>query len=404
MKPAYSMFSLIRILILLVATSCLSARGATEIVARFPYSVTKIAYDNSRERLYLTSASANTVIVLDAKTVTHIATIFTGSSPQGLSITPDKKFLYVAHGGSTLNSLVAIDLHTLALDSTRTINTGMRVQSVACAPDDVLYILAGGEIYKYNATTKEPVATIEGVHVYSGDLGISPDFSALYYAQFGLSPSKLYKIDLRTNPPTVSSTNSGSNGQSLAISNTGKFVISPNGAPYYISLFSTDYFPGSSGDFPTGAYPRLGAFSYDDSVVYTYNGSSSIGIYSTSTFLSLGTIPLSDETSPTAIWADPSDTLIFIGSENQLLVIGNPLKPVRLQGSHQALDIHSGVFFASFDSFPGRRYALQTSTDLKAWTNMGEVVRGTGESVIEQRTFTASKPRQFFRLTQLELR
>lgn len=390
-------------LIILAALLVLSvARANTEVVARFPYSVTKMAYDAARERIYLTSKSANSVIVLDAKTVSHIATVSVGSSPQGLSITPNGTHLYVGLTGATINSIVAIDLSTLSLDTNRTINTGLVSVAVACAPDDVLYVLSGTNIRQYDTSTKQLLATLSGVTIYSGDMAITPDFSALYYQQFGLSPSRLYKFDLGLSPPTVSYTNSGSSGNSLAISHNSAFVVAPNGAPYSIPLYSNPYFPGTYGEFETGSYPRLAAFSRDDSKAYTYNGSNSVQIYSTSTLLPLGTIALSggvnSTTSVAAIQADTSDTLIFLGSTNQLLVAGNPLNPLTLEMDEPSINTTDGIFSTSFRTFRGRNYAIQTSVDLVTWTNLGNLIRGDGEVHTVQRTFEPGQPRRFFRI------
>ena len=138
---------------------------------------------------------------------------------------------------------------------------------------------------------------------------ISPDRNTLYYGEYGLSPTTMYKIDVTTtNPPTAVQRNTGSNGQDLTLSHDGSFIAHPNGAPYEIALYRTsDLVP--LGTLNTGAYPREIAFSPDDEIAYAVHTSGQIDVFSTQTFLPLTTFSVSGEASELSV--DPTGRYLF---------------------------------------------------------------------------------------------
>ena len=131
--------------------------------------------------------------------------------------------------------------------------------------------------------------------INGGSLEISPDRNILYYGQ--VSGSTLYKIDISSVTPTVLlQTQTGDNGQALALSHNGSFVCLPNGAPYQIAEYRTSDF-ATLGTFITGAYPRQIGFSPDNLVAYAVHTGGEINVFDTDTFLSIGTILASGEAS-----------------------------------------------------------------------------------------------------------
>jgi DNA-binding beta-propeller fold protein YncE len=344
-------------------------------------------------------------MILDAKTVTLLAQVSVGSSPTGLAITPDNSELYVANSGATLNGIVALNLTTLTIDTTKTINTEASVGSISFGNNNIIYALTGGSIDMYNAATEEYVGSTGGVWVYGGDIAITPDRNTLFYGQFGLSPTTLYQLDVSGSTPSlVTSTQSGFNGESLAISHSGQYVVQPNGAPYYIELYSTKYFPQYYGTFNTGAYPKQAGFSWDDSMIFTLSDNSDgyLGLYNTSTFVASPQITLPSEfsfTNPiTGILTEPSNTLIFIGSANEVLVVGNPMVPLSVTLGPFSVDLNNNTFQGWFNSMRGRNYYLQYSVDLENWTNLGASIRGNGGPVVINQVFPSGLDKVFFRV------
>src|SRR5207249_1072533 len=95
-----------------------------------------------------------------------------------------------------------------------------------------LFVLGSDAIYQINASTGASAGpSIDGgtsVFVYSGALEISPDRNTLYYADFGLSPASMYKIDVSTSTPALLLETpfgtAGENGQDLTLSHDGSFI------------------------------------------------------------------------------------------------------------------------------------------------------------------------------------
>jgi YVTN family beta-propeller protein len=377
--------------------------GAAEIVARFPNGASKMVYDQTRDRVYIASGSTNSLVVIDAKTVTQIAAFYVGSNPTGLSITTDDSYLYVANSGSTLNGIIAVNLDTLTVDPTKSITTASAVTSIAYGNNAVIYALTGNSIDLYNAATAQRTGSIGSSYIYGGDIELTPDLKTLYYGQFGLSPSTFYQIDVSGSTPSVTaSSQPGENGESLQISHGGQYVVYPNGYPYFIQLFSTAYFPNYYGTFNTGSYPAQAAFSWDDSMIFTLNDIADgyLRLYSTTTFVASPnlTLPAGELSSITGILTDPSNTLIFIGSSNEVLVVGNPMTPLTVALGPFSIDLAGHTFQGAFNSLRGRNYYLQYSIDLQNWTNLGASIRGNGAQQTINQSFPAGLPLVFFRL------
>jgi YVTN family beta-propeller protein len=249
--------------------------------------------------VYASLPDQNAVAIIDTNTLSA-TTVFVGSSPRGLTLSPDGSRLYVANSGS---SFVGV------LDTTT--KTLLPPLQVASNPSDVefgnnnrLFVLNGG-IQQIDATTGATAGPTIGspydVWTYSGSMEISPDRNTLYYGQYGLSPTTLYKIDVSTTtPPPSTSITTGSNGQDVTLSHNGSFIAHPNGAPYQITLYRTSDL-AALGTLNTGAYPREIAFSPDDLVAYAVHSSGQIDVFNTQTFLPLSPFPASGEASELSV-------------------------------------------------------------------------------------------------------
>jgi DNA-binding beta-propeller fold protein YncE len=166
-----------------------------------------------------------------------------------------------------------------------------------------LYVLGTDTISQIDAVTGAPAGPDVGSSwmVYSGEMAISPDRQTLYYADYGLSPASLYQFDVSGDEPNLlwesPHGGHGSNGQDLALSHDGSFISYACGygqGGYQIAKYLTSNM-AIEGVFPTGAYPREITFSPDDAVAYTVHTSGLIDTWSTSTFLTMGTISTTGE-------------------------------------------------------------------------------------------------------------
>jgi YVTN family beta-propeller protein len=242
-------------------------------------------------------ASINThdsVAMINTNTLNVEQLIPVGSRPHGLAIAPDGSELYVANSNSKSISVINTSSRSVVRDLMFT----SFVSDVEVGADGRLYVQGQDELMQIHPSTGASVGPSFGSFVYSGELEISPGKDRLYYADYGLSPSSIYQYDITQNTPSLlwesGHGDSGSNGQDLQISHDGSFISYPCGAGqggYKIAKYRTSDM-AIVGSFDTSAYPREIAFSPDDAVAYTVNESYSIKTWSTSTFSSLGTIPV----------------------------------------------------------------------------------------------------------------
>lgn len=136
-----------------------------------------------------------------------------------------------------------------------------------------LWVVGDSQIFQIDATTGASSGPSITNFIYSGSLEISPDRNTLYYGDYGLSPSTMYKYDVSgTTPALVLQTpfgTAGSNGEDLTLSHNGSYICYTTGAGqnnYDIAKFRTTDF-ASLGSFVTGPYPQATGISPDDAVV-----------------------------------------------------------------------------------------------------------------------------------------
>ena len=151
--------------------------------------------------------------------------------------------------------------------------------------------------------------------VYGGALEISPDRNALYYADYGLSPSSMYRFNVATTTASLVWESPhgphGSNGQDLTLSHDGTFLSYATGSGqgnYAIAKFRASDM-AVLGTFNTGAYPQEIAFSPDDQVAYAVHEPGKIDLFSTKTFLPLGNFASGGEV--TELEVDASGKYLF---------------------------------------------------------------------------------------------
>jgi YVTN family beta-propeller protein len=190
--------------------------------AHLSYNINRLLADPNRSRVYATVTLTNSVLVIDVDTLTVASTIFAGSNPNGMTISPDGAKMFVADRGAT--AIGVIDLvNQKALTSLTIEAPGADIEM---GLGNRLYVVPAGNsssngILQIDATTGATQGRVGTYNVYGGFVEISPDRKTLYYGNEGLSPSTLEKFDVSTATGTMVQESdfgqTGSNGESLRI-------------------------------------------------------------------------------------------------------------------------------------------------------------------------------------------
>jgi YVTN family beta-propeller protein len=279
-----------------VANNAHAALG--DVVAEYSFPASSLVMSPTRPLMYATIPSRNSVAIINTNTLAIEDTVFVGSHPVNLAFSPNGLKAYIAN--STSNFVVVLDTQTRMVVNSFLLPE--HPQDVVFGSQNRLWVLGQNQIFQIDATTGASTGPSisgfsGGVFIYSGSLEISPDRNTLYYGDYGLSPSTMYKINVSGSTPvlvrqTLFGT-AGSNGEDLTLSHNGSFICYTTGAGqnnYDIAKFRTSDF-AALGSFVTGPYPQALAFSPNDLLVYaSVHTAAGIQVFNANTFLSLGTI------------------------------------------------------------------------------------------------------------------
>jgi YVTN family beta-propeller protein len=296
-----------------------------DLLQSWDFRASKFALHPTEPVLYATLPDLNSVAVINTQTLSLVDTVFIGSNPHGLAVSPDGARLFVANSGSTF--LGVMDTNTL--ETLPSLLLPERPADVEIGLEGRAYIspAATGGIMQLDTNTGEFLGDFShGVSIYHfGMLEISPGRTSLYFANRGLSPGTLAEYGVSTSEPTLEYQNPhgslGSNGQDLALSHNGEFISyacgSGNGSGYTIfKLRTTDY--AVLGEFECGPYPREITFGADDMIAYTVHTSGLIDRFDTETFLPLEPFNTSGEAEELIV--DSSGRHLFAAFDGQLRV------------------------------------------------------------------------------------
>ncbi len=243
-------------------------------VAILPITVSQLAADPIRPRVYGTSTGSNSVVVIDTTTLKVIKEIPIGSAPQGLRVSADNSKLWVANSGSTTHGVGVLDLDTL---------TPLPSIAAPGRPFDVeeglsrrLYLTASTDfqdvIAQINADTGEFEGTV-GEDSYNEDspfLETSPDRKTLFASTNNIningSPG-IRKFDISTTAARGLQQQQLSEGEAgLSISHNGRFIVMPGYATYKIPTSDLSAVDGTF--FPGGDGRETATWSNDDTLLY----------------------------------------------------------------------------------------------------------------------------------------
>jgi YVTN family beta-propeller protein len=265
-----------------------------DIVAQYKFPASSLVMSPTESLIYATIPSQNSLAIINSNTLVVEVTVFVGSSPTNLAFSPDGLKAYIAN--STSNFVAVFDTQSRTVVDSFLLPE--QPQDVVFGNMNRLWVLGQTQIYQIDATTGASTGpNVSGVFVYSGSLEISPDRNTLYYGDYGLSPSTMYKIDVSGSIPVLLLQTpfgtAGSNGEDLTLSHDGNYICYTTGAGqnnYDIAKYRTSDF-ASLGDFVCGPYPQAFAFSPDDLIAYaSVNTAMGIKAFDANTFLLLGTM------------------------------------------------------------------------------------------------------------------
>jgi len=295
-----------------VAFVGLAAEGSSADgqVATYNYGMTEWVESPDGSTIYATVPSLNSIAVINANTL-QSTLVGIGSNPQGLALSQDGSTLYVADQGS--NFIGVLNTKTDTTLSPIPLGPGVNPLDVQVGNNNRLWVLAGAQnqfasIIQVSATTgastgPSPSASL----IYGGKILANSDGSALYYGDFGTSPSYQNKFDVgATNPITDWSDSLGFNGEDVALSRDGTLVVFPQGGNALNGIIqtSTNLTLGSVGPATNVAFSPDNEFAYTS--VFFNQG---ISIYSLSTFLQVGTI--NTVGGPHTLFVDDTGQYIF---------------------------------------------------------------------------------------------
>src|SRR5580704_15084089 len=90
---------------LLKCLTAASSAATGDLLTTFNFGVNDMVVDPTRNLIYATVPSTNSVEVINANTLSVVTTISIGSNPMGLALSADDNTLYVANSGSTANAI-----------------------------------------------------------------------------------------------------------------------------------------------------------------------------------------------------------------------------------------------------------------------------------------------------------
>ena len=255
-----------------------------------------------------------------------VTTIYVGSVPIDLDISPDGTRLYVLNNGSTLAGIGVVDLATLTLVSS--LPTPFPGNAIAAGLGNRLYLLNDGSvssnlrgIAQVDATTGEFQSLLPGDCDFLGNFQMSLDRATLFYGASAGGPFSIVSFDVSTAMPVllqqVRLSVVGSYSQALTLSHNGKYLVYSGESNLLIPANDLNGVVGTfagQNDGPT-------AFSVDDATQYQIGNLTTSGTvlttYSTQTFdqLTSFNLPVPDSADP------PYYTSFVITSSNNYAYI-----------------------------------------------------------------------------------
>jgi YVTN family beta-propeller protein len=312
--------------------------SATTPVKTYAFGGSAFVQSPTSGLIYTTVPALNEVAVINPSTLAVQTTISIGSTPSGLCLSPDGSTLYVADSGSDFIGVVNTATETAG--SSIFLGAGNAPNDVQIGTNGRLWVvLNGGTVAQFTTSGTSAGANVGatgavGFFTGGSEIRTSSDHDTLYVAQYGSSPSYLYKYDVSgATAQGLIQIAAGGNGHDLELSHNNNTLVDTqgggnNGTPttYEDAVYRSSDF-AELGSLPVGAYPQAFAFSPDDLFGYAGTYSSTIQIYNLSTYLETSTITAANE--PDKLFVDSTGRYLFSdeGGETEVFNTGRVVVP-----------------------------------------------------------------------------
>ena len=229
--------------------------------------------DPARHQIYASISASGEVAVIDTATLTVKETLSVGSGPEGMSISSDRKTLYVALSGEKAIGVIDLD----NLNVLPKLPIAFEPRDIEAGLDDRLYIAPvdyNGDLIQVDATTGMTQSVL-GNYYENGFLEISPNRTSLYFGDTALSPGSLYRYDVSTSVPALDQMSDFNgvvgSGKDLKLSHNGLFLCFPSTSVGGVTQVNDSAdLNVHLGTFTTGATPGPITFGPDDAIAYQY--------------------------------------------------------------------------------------------------------------------------------------
>ena len=167
-----------------------------------------------------------------------VATVPVGSAPQGIVVTPNRSFVYVANGGSISISEIATATNTVAL----TIPLSYSPGALAITPDGSTLYIANYYASSVSVFDTASNSVTQTLPLSEGPtfLAMSPDGTQLYVlCNYQEGSGVIAIIDTATNQVSSTTINVGGFPQSLVFTADGKYAYEVNDPASSVTVIDT---------------------------------------------------------------------------------------------------------------------------------------------------------------------
>ena len=257
---------------------------------------------------YIANYASNNISVINTISNMVVSTISVGTSPSGISVSPDGSQVYVTNQLSNTVSVINTATNVVA----STITVGTRPQGLSVSPNGKLVYVANsidGTVSVINTSTFKVIATIT-VGLSPRGISVSPDGGQVYVAN--VASNTVSVVSTATNSlVSVITVGSAPNG----------IAISPNGSTLYVTNFGSNTVSVINGTanavtstISVGSYPSGISISPDGSTVYVANIiDNTVSVINTATNTVVSTVAVG--AGPTGISVSADDTKVYVTNQ-----------------------------------------------------------------------------------------
>jgi len=225
--------------------------------------ITDMVVDPVGPYVFVAEKTTNRVAVVDINSESIVQSILAGPSPGALALDSANHRLYVANRTASYVSIVDLTAGEV-LDTIPLTGPSQYPVDLALGRPERLYVACYDTadypqwctLHIVDTNLRQDLNPSALSNIYYPLLEISPDRTALFIGQRGLSPAYLSRGDVTTDTITTTSAPWGSIGSNLndmALSPDGSRIYLACGAPYFVQALNPLSL-GAVGSFSTGPY------------------------------------------------------------------------------------------------------------------------------------------------------